>query len=78
VRPTDALVRKERILARLKQGPASMPELQAISPGGYRQRTSDLRKEGHVIDCERTAAGSVFTLMPKAPGEQLSLIERAA
>jgi hypothetical protein len=77
-RPTDAAIRKEAILRRLRQGPATMPELMALSPGGYRQRISDLRKEGHVIDCERTAAGSVFRLVPQAPGEQLSLLGRAA
>lgn len=73
-RPADAAIRKAAILTRLKAGPASMPELLALSPGGYRQRISDLRKEGHVIHCERTERGSVFTLIPRAPGEQLSLL----
>ena len=78
MRPTDAAIRKAAILARLRQGPATMPELLALSPGGYRQRISDLRKEGHVIDCERVGRGSVFRLVPTAPGEQLSLLGRAA
>lgn len=77
-RPADAAIRKAAILARLKQGPATMPELMALSPGGYRQRISDLRKEGHVIECDRTTSGSVFRLVPRAPGEQLSLLGRAA
>lgn len=77
-RPADAAIRKAAILARLKQGPATMPELLALSPGGYRQRISDLRDDGYRIDCERTKAGSVFRLVPNAPGEQLSLLGRAA
>lgn len=77
-RPTDAAFRKAAILARLKAGPATMPELMTLSPGGYRQRISDLRKEGHIIRCDRALGHSVFTLVPKAQGEQLSLLERAA
>jgi hypothetical protein len=73
-RPNDAAIRKAAILARLKQGPATMLELMALSPGGYRQRISDLRKDGHRIDCERIGHGSVFTLMPPTEAEQLSLL----
>jgi hypothetical protein len=63
MRPFDAAIRKAAILNRLKQGPATMPELLALSPGGYRQRISDLRKDGYRIDCERVGSGSVFTLI---------------
>jgi hypothetical protein len=72
-RPSDAAFRKAAILARLKQGPATMIELMALSPGGYRQRISDLRKDGYVIDCERTGRGSVFVLCEQCSGKQLSL-----
>jgi predicted transcriptional regulator len=77
-RPTNSAERKRLILLRLQQGPASITDLMAISSRSFSQRLADLRKEGHVIRCDRTEQGSVFTLVPRAPGEQLSLLERAA
>ncbi len=71
--PARRIIDKERILARLKQGPATMPELMVVCPGGYRQRISDLRAEGYVIDCIRTKAGSVFTFKGHKHAGQLSM-----
>ena len=49
------------VLDRLRKGPATSHELARISLK-YTSRISDLRKAGHVITCERTSAGGVYTL----------------
>lgn len=61
-----------RVLARLRQGPATAPELAAVC-FSYRQRTSDLRADGWLIECKRTAAGSVFRLAGHREAGQLTL-----
>lgn len=41
----------ERILARLRRGPATSLELESIARMSYRQRVSDLRRKGWKIKC---------------------------
>ena len=56
-----------------------MSELLALSPSGYRQRISDLRKEGYVIPPpDRSKGESIFWLEIAVPGEQLTLLPVAA
>jgi hypothetical protein len=52
-----------RILARLKEGPATARELSDISLN-YRARLSDLRKHGYVIRCDEdfSTGKSLYTL----------------
>jgi hypothetical protein len=55
----------DRILARLKTGPATNVELAGISLK-YTSRLSDLRRLGHAITCEKRANGvSVYRLVPR-------------
>lgn len=67
------IVDKERILACLRRGPASMTDLMSISASGYRQRISDLRADGYLIDCVRTPRGSVFVFKGHREDGQLAL-----
>lgn len=72
-RRTDAAT----ILLRLKQGPATAPELAAIV-FSYRQRISDCRASGWIIECKRTSTGSVFVLKGHREAGQQSLALGAA
>lgn len=61
-----------RILARLRQGPATMLELAALVHS-YRQRISDCRASGWLINCKRTPSGSVFSLVGHKDAGQLAM-----
>lgn len=55
----------EAVLARLQRGAATNMDLADICPG-YRQRVSDLRKAGYVIECRKRHGGlSVYSLKGK-------------
>ena len=57
-----------KILARLREGPATNRELAEIALN-YRARTSDLRNAGYTIDCERKPGGkSIYTLKGEPRG----------
>lgn len=62
------MTQKEKILARLKRGPATSPELNEIA-FRYSARIDDLRKLGHNITSERLKQGVwLFTLIePPVP-----------
>ena len=65
----------DRMLARLKTGPATNIELAGISLK-YTSRLSDLRHLGHAITCEKRPNGiSVYRLVPRrgAPVTQLKM-----
>ena len=55
----------DRMLARLKVGPATNVELSGISLK-YTSRITDLRQLGHTIACEKRPGGlTLYMLVPK-------------
>jgi hypothetical protein len=46
----------DKLLARLRRGPASGPELMRLT-GNHTGRISDLRKQGHTINAARVSGG---------------------
>lgn len=61
-------LQRDRVLARLRQGPATARELGEVC--SYRQRISELRQMGHRIHCEVHRGGkSIYRLI-----EQLVLV----
>ena len=61
------------ILARLQQGPATNAELGKYALN-YTARISQLREDGHVIDCEKFGGGrAIYTLAAPAPKVERSI-----
>lgn len=67
----------DRVLERLKQGPATAHELYQLGVIAH-SRISDLRRKGYVIECDRDAdrgsgaAGYVYTLKGDAGSAEAS------
>jgi len=67
----------DRMLARLKLGPATNIELAAFSLK-YTSRITDLRQLGHNITCSKGQGGlTVYRLMPKVrtPATQIEMFQ---
>lgn len=64
----------ERVLARLKQGPASHHELYQLGVIAH-SRIADLRRKGHQIECEKQNGLYVYSLLsePEPQAEKGSL-----
>lgn len=66
--PTAAAVarkregKRERMLARLKSGPATTWELLLLGGAGFSSRLRELRDEGHRIECEEHDEGATYRL----------------
>jgi hypothetical protein len=62
----------EKVLARLRQGPASHMELYGLGVIAH-SRIAELRKKGHVIECSRGNDGLYhYTLLLEGDPERLS------
>jgi hypothetical protein len=68
----------ERVLARLTQGPATAAELYATTYTVVHSRISDLRRQGHRIEIERTGgtgAGSFVYRLVSSPTPGASCVD---
>jgi len=63
----------ERLLVRLKQGPATALDLIQVAGVNYRARVTEARQAGWRIDCERTPTGNVYHLRGRVEPGQLPL-----
>jgi hypothetical protein len=59
--------KRERMLARLRQGPARTIDLMLLGGSGFSSRLKELRRDGHRITCEEHEDGAVYTLLGPKP-----------